>query len=62
VKCIDLNINQRVIDTRLKDDSVSTLIFFKTLGTVQLILVPVKDTKLPSAQPLAILRLLGREM
>jgi hypothetical protein len=63
VKNIVSDLKQGVTGTSLKDDSVSTHrpgshVAFQTLRTawirVQLVLAPVKDTKRPSAQPLAI--------
>jgi len=63
VKNIVSDLNQRVTSIVLKGDSVSTNkpcshVAFLTLRNagicVQLLLVPVKDTKLPSLKPLAV--------
>jgi hypothetical protein len=70
-KNISSNLNQRFTDTNLKGDSVSTQtprshIAFRTLRTagicVPRVLANVKDTKLPSAQRLAVQRLLGTKV
>jgi hypothetical protein len=63
VKNIGSDLNQMVICTSLKDDGVSTHkprshVAFQTVRTagicVELVLASVKDTKRPSAQPLAV--------
>jgi len=71
VKNIGSNVCQRVTGFSLKNESLSTFkprskVAFQTLRTagifVQLGLAPVEGTKRPSAQPLAVKRLLGRKV